>query len=218
MAALGEDAHQEFLLPLDAECQRLDNEEVSVAVDDETGDPVILSIDKSVRVGDLVEPEEVPCGECAVNAAFPERLVDRFLRVPGEEPDDDLGTAVEVSASEPFALAAVDIDDFAVLDASFQLGDRAGEDPRVVATYWTIVTRFQNETCVSHEVLALPWSGISQELGPPGEALRRVAAQPSDMSATREHQRDRRRWRARSSRSRPSVRQSGAAAQVLHAP
>ena len=112
--------------------QELHDEEIRISVHDQAGQPVRFGEDEPVRIGDFRQPEHVaPEPERRFEPAAPEGVVHRLVRVPREEPDEDLRVGVVDSAPDELPVGVGDGDDGAFFRRAFDARGGAGEDPRM---------------------------------------------------------------------------------------
>ncbi len=111
--------------------ERLHDQPVAVAVDNQPGQPVGLSVHQPIGRCGRVRGEPGTRRDRTLEATTPQGGVGRLVGVPGERPHDDLGLRVQDAAGDEPTVRVENIDHRAVDRAAFDVLDRAREQPWV---------------------------------------------------------------------------------------
>lgn len=111
----------------------LKDDDIVVAVNDETGEVVAFGVDEAEDIGErVVDKAELLTVVESLLETLEEEIVGNDRRVERENLADDR-LLLEMADSEPLAVGVADIDEVALGGVSFGAEDGAGEEPGVAA-------------------------------------------------------------------------------------
>src|SRR5690606_28216112 len=119
-------------------------------------------VDEAQRVAAFQRRQRAAQVERRCQPPPPEVGVDDFALIPRQQAYLDLAAPVEIATGEPGAGSIHDLDKLAILDAGWQRGDGAAEDPRMALANRLVAPALQDDRVagavlpISHEYAPIP--------------------------------------------------------------
>ena len=115
----------------DAEGVNLAQQRVAVAVDRQSAESVTIRADEAIRVGGLIELEEIPSQrDCTTNRSFKVALIDGLGRMT-HHAERNLRTGIEEAAARKVAVLVVDVDEVSRTRVRGTLAEETRENRRL---------------------------------------------------------------------------------------